>query len=166
MIERDLSRETLGIRAYFLGGGEVNIAENAEATRGRNPRYELTAWEGIEQTVDLQAEKRIKFIWRFPCELKIFPLFYSDALIIWKVIGAAWYWHSWSDTDYDRLAGALIAGHLIEYSACVTGSNFVGFYEYPSDQLYDFFLGLLKSKTMEAALSLSTRILKAWLLPI
>ena len=62
MIERDLSRETLGIRAYFLGGGEVNIAENAEATRGRNPRYELTAWEGIEQTVDLLAEKHIKVI--------------------------------------------------------------------------------------------------------
>ena len=162
-MERDLSRETLGIRAYFLGGREVNIAENAEATHGR---YELTAWEGIEQTVDLLAEKRIKVIWRFRCKLKIFPLFYSDALIIWKVIGATWYWHSWSDTDYDRPAGALIAGHLIEYSACVTGSNSVGFYEYPSDQLYDFFLGLLKSKTMGAALSLSTRILKAWLLPI
>ena len=26
MVERDLSRETLGIRAYFLGETEVNIA--------------------------------------------------------------------------------------------------------------------------------------------
>lgn len=26
------------------------------------------------------------------------------------VIGASWYWHGWSDTDYDALAGALIAG--------------------------------------------------------
>lgn len=161
-MERDLSRETLGIRAYFLGGGEVNIAENAEATRGRNPRYELTAWEGIEQTVDLLAEKRIKFIWRFPCELKIFPLFYSDALIIWKVIGAAWYWHSWSDTDYDRLASALIAGHLIEYSACVTGFNFTNI---PQISFMIFF-GIAKIKNDGAALSLSTRILKAWLLPI
>lgn len=91
MMERDLSRETLGIRAYFLGGREVNIAENAGVTRGRKAPYELAAWEGIEQTVDLLAEKRIKVIWRFPCKLKIFPLFYSDALIIWKVIGAAWY---------------------------------------------------------------------------
>lgn len=46
------------------------------------------------------------------------------------VIGAAWYWHSWNDTDYDRLAGALISGHLIECSAYVTGGNFSGFTEY------------------------------------
>ncbi|KUJ08285.1 DUF1446-domain-containing protein [Mollisia scopiformis] len=46
------------------------------------------------------------------------------------VIGAAWYWHSWKDTDYDRLAGALISGHLIECSAYVSGGNFSGFTEY------------------------------------
>lgn len=46
------------------------------------------------------------------------------------VIGAAWYWHNWNDTDYDRLAGALISGHLIECSAYVSGGNFSGFTEY------------------------------------
>lgn len=46
------------------------------------------------------------------------------------VIGAAWYWHSWADEDYDRLAGGLIAGHLIECSAYVTGGNFAGFTRY------------------------------------
>ncbi|QLI74683.1 uncharacterized protein G6M90_00g111520 [Metarhizium brunneum] len=45
------------------------------------------------------------------------------------VIAAAWYWWSWSAADYDRLAGALIAGHLIECSAYVTGGNFAGFTE-------------------------------------
>lgn len=49
------------------------------------------------------------------------------------VIGAAWYWHSWKDTDYDRLAGALISGHLIECSAYVTGGNFSGFTEYEQE---------------------------------
>lgn len=34
------------------------------------------------------------------------------------VIAAAWYWWGWSDTDYDAIAGALVAGHLIECSAC------------------------------------------------
>ena len=29
------------------------------------------------------------------------------------VIAAAWWWHGWDETDYDALAGALIAGHLI-----------------------------------------------------
>lgn len=46
------------------------------------------------------------------------------------VIGAAWWWHSWSDKSYDELAHALIAGHLLECSAYSTGSNFSGFDEY------------------------------------
>lgn len=53
------------------------------------------------------------------------------------VIAAAWYWHSWSDVDYDRLAGALIAGHLIECSAYVTGANFAGFDRYPIDKFVE-----------------------------
>ncbi|KAJ5933557.1 hypothetical protein N7454_005886 [Penicillium verhagenii] len=51
------------------------------------------------------------------------------------VIAAAWFWHNWNETDYDRLAGSLIAGHLIECSAYVTGGNFSGFDRYPSDDL-------------------------------
>lgn len=49
------------------------------------------------------------------------------------VIAAAWYWHSWAETDYDRLAGALVTGHLIECSAYVTGGNFSGFDRYSID---------------------------------
>ena len=58
------------------------------------------------------------------------------------VIGAAWYWHSWSDKDYDRLAGALVAGHLIECSAYVTGANFAGFIDYPLDMFIDVAFGI------------------------
>lgn len=58
------------------------------------------------------------------------------------VIGAAWYWHQWSDTDYDRLAGALVAGHLIECSAYVTGANFSGFDEYSLDTFVDLPYGI------------------------
>ena len=58
------------------------------------------------------------------------------------MIGAAWYWHGWADTDYDELAGALIAGHLIECSGYVTGSNFAGFYEYPLEDLFDITFGI------------------------
>ncbi|TVY33523.1 hypothetical protein LSUB1_G008353 [Lachnellula subtilissima] len=51
------------------------------------------------------------------------------------VIAAAWFWHNWSDENYDKLAGSLIAGHLIECSAYVTGGNFSGFDRYDLDNL-------------------------------
>jgi len=43
------------------------------------------------------------------------------------VIGAAMWWHGWSVEDFDKLAHGLIAGHLIECSAYITGGSFTGF---------------------------------------
>ncbi|EEH36004.2 hypothetical protein PAAG_00327 [Paracoccidioides lutzii Pb01] len=60
------------------------------------------------------------------------------------VIGAAWYWHGWKETDYNALAGALIAGHLIECSAYVTGSNFSGFTEFETDLFIDLPFGIVE----------------------
>jgi hypothetical protein len=53
------------------------------------------------------------------------------------VIAAAWFWHSWKDTDYDKLAQSLVAGHLIECSAYVTGANYAAFYEVNMEDLID-----------------------------
>ncbi|MFN3257596.1 MAG: acyclic terpene utilization AtuA family protein [Ilumatobacter sp.] len=41
---------------------------------------------------------------------------------------AAWH-HGWQRTDFDQLAGAVVAGHLIECSAQVTGGNYSFFTE-------------------------------------
>jgi hypothetical protein len=41
---------------------------------------------------------------------------------------AAWH-HGWSPTDYDQLAGGVVAGHIIECSAQVTGGNYSFFHE-------------------------------------
>lgn len=46
-------------------------------------------------------------------------------------MGAAAYWHGWPSTQYQELAHALIAGHLIECSYYVTGGNYTGFRTLP-----------------------------------
>ncbi|KAF2177074.1 DUF1446-domain-containing protein [Zopfia rhizophila CBS 207.26] len=46
------------------------------------------------------------------------------------VVGAAAWWYGWSQTSYDELAGALIAGHLIECGPYATGANFSGFKDF------------------------------------
>jgi hypothetical protein len=42
------------------------------------------------------------------------------------VVAAVWYWHDWHDTDFDSLAGALVAGTssvLISEKAVVAESG-------------------------------------------
>lgn len=43
------------------------------------------------------------------------------------VTGAAAWWWDWSAADYDALAGAVVAGHVIECGAQATGGNYSGF---------------------------------------
>ncbi len=40
------------------------------------------------------------------------------------VVGPAAWWHGWRRDDYDRLAGAVVAGHVIECGAQATGGNY------------------------------------------
>lgn len=207
---------------------EVNLANNAQAWRdGKHPGYEETAWEGLQQTIEVIARKHIRVVINggaldpkalalktqtlindkclglrvaylsgddlyplvgpnmpstkeelqhldssnpsaVPSELtyaflnnpdsKPVPMVSAHAYLGARgivdglrrgadivicgrvadaspVIAAAWFWHNWSETDYDRLAGSLVAGHLIECSAYVTGGNFAGFDSYPLDDL-------------------------------
>ncbi len=39
-------------------------------------------------------------------------------------VGPAAWWHGWARTDWDRLAGALAAGHVIECGPQATGGNY------------------------------------------
>jgi hypothetical protein len=52
----------------------------------------------------------------------------TDAAV---VMGPAAYTHAWSRDDWDRLAGALVAGHVIECGAQATGGNYAFFQEVP-----------------------------------
>lgn len=46
------------------------------------------------------------------------------------VIGSAAWWHGWTENNYNALAGALIAGHLIECGPYACGANFSGIKEF------------------------------------
>lgn len=50
------------------------------------------------------------------------------------VVGPAVAHHGWSPTSYDELAGAVVAGHVIECGAQATGGNFSGFLTLPDRQ--------------------------------
>lgn len=45
------------------------------------------------------------------------------------VVGTGAWWHGWARTDYDALAGAVAAGHIIECGPQATGGNYSQFTE-------------------------------------
>ncbi|RYZ13415.1 MAG: DUF1446 domain-containing protein [Comamonadaceae bacterium] len=47
------------------------------------------------------------------------------------VLGPVAWWHGWRHDDWDRLAGALVAGHIIECGPHAVGGNFSGFSRVP-----------------------------------
>src|SRR5690606_33255444 len=53
------------------------------------------------------------------------------------VVGPAAWFHGWDSTDYDALAGAVVAGHVIECGTQATGGNFSGFMELVADGRLD-----------------------------
>jgi hypothetical protein len=47
------------------------------------------------------------------------------------VVGPAAFHHGWAETDWDALAGAVVAGHVIECGPQATGGNYAFFTEVP-----------------------------------
>lgn len=53
----------------------------------------------------------------------------TDASVI---VGPAAWWHGWKVDDWDELAGAVVAGHIIECGTQATGGNYSGFTSIPN----------------------------------
>ena len=47
------------------------------------------------------------------------------------VVGPCAWWHGWQPDAWNELAGAVVAGHIIECGAHATGGNFTGFQRIP-----------------------------------
>ncbi|KAF9632918.1 Short-chain dehydrogenase/reductase SDR [Lasiodiplodia theobromae] len=102
--------------AFLRGGDGEGVAEGENAGGGGQPIVSANAYLGargiataLRNGADIVIAGRV-----------------ADAS---PVVAAAWYWWGWDDGAYDALAGALVAGHLIECSAYVSGGNFAGFNE-------------------------------------
>lgn len=54
------------------------------------------------------------------------------------VVGPAAWWHNWDRTDWDALAGAVVAGHVIECGPQATGGNYA-FADEVTDKRYPGF---------------------------
>ncbi len=92
---------------------DVNLADNKNHLLTANAY--LGAW-GIKEALDQGAD------------IVICPRV-TDAAV---VIGPAAWKFNWQRTDYDALAGALAAGHVIECGQQATGGNYAFFQEVPS----------------------------------
>ncbi|HMD45584.1 MAG TPA: acyclic terpene utilization AtuA family protein [Acidimicrobiales bacterium] len=54
------------------------------------------------------------------------------------VVGPAAWWHGWGRGEWDRLAGAVVAGHVIECGTQATGGNYCFVDELPDDRYPGF----------------------------
>jgi hypothetical protein len=54
------------------------------------------------------------------------------------VVGPAAWWHQWERTDWDALAGAVVAGHIVECGTQTTGGNYSFLNELPDHRYPGF----------------------------
>lgn len=100
-----------------LGGLELRNADTGEPLDGVHPitaNAYLGGWgiaEALARGADVVVTGRV-----------------TDAAL---AVGPAAWWHGWRRDDWDRLAGALVAGHVIECGAQATGGNYAFFGEVP-----------------------------------
>lgn len=114
----------------FIGAGhELNHLDTGRrfADLGKTPvtaNVYLGGW-GIKEALDRGAD------------IVVCPRVTDAAL----VVGPAAWAFNWSRDDWDELAGAVVAGHVLECGAQATGGNFSFFQDVPQGELPGFPIG-------------------------
>lgn len=112
-IKQDINRFQQEGETFVNMDRDVSLAEAGPQVLTANVYF--GAW-GIKEALDQGAD------------IVICPRV-TDAAV---VIGPAAWKHNWGRSDYDALAGALAAGHIIECGAQCCGGNYSFFEEVPS----------------------------------
>lgn len=129
-----ITKEGLGLKVAFVDGD--NILKDLPALRDAGHKFEsldtgvpLSDWghEPIVANAYLGG-------WGIVAALQNG----ADIVICGRVtdasltLGPAAWWHGWKRDDWDQLASAVIAGHIIECGGHATGGNFTGFQQIPA----------------------------------
>jgi hypothetical protein len=112
------------LRPFTTTPGSKNRSENTSEAEAFSQRFSEGAWvsanaylgcwgivDALERGADIVITGRV-----------------TDAAV---VCGPAAWHHGWQRTDLDALAGAVVAGHVIECSGQATGGNYSFFTEVP-----------------------------------
>ena len=135
-----------GVRIVANAGG-LNPAglvaklEEVAAEQGRTPRI---AWVDGDNLAPRAAELGLQGALTANAYLGAFGIARAldsgaDIVVTGRVtdasvvVGPAAWKHGWTPEQYDELAGAVVAGHVLECGTQATGGNFSGFLELPRD---------------------------------
>ncbi|HTW19785.1 MAG TPA: acyclic terpene utilization AtuA family protein [Mycobacteriales bacterium] len=115
--------------------GKLGLRVNVAHVEGDDllPRRDELAAEGIKLPADTVTANAYLGGWGIATALDrgaqvVVTGRVTDAAL---VIGPAAWYHGWAVDDYDALAGALVAGHVLECGAQASGGNYSFFTEVP-----------------------------------
>jgi hypothetical protein len=101
---------------YAQGHALTNVETGKPLAQSAAPVYTANAYLGAWGIVEAL---------RAGADIVVCPRV-TDASL---VVGPAAFWHGWKRDDWDALAGAVVAGHVIECGAQATGGNYSSFRE-------------------------------------
>ncbi|OAT05189.1 DUF1446 domain-containing protein [Blastomyces gilchristii SLH14081] len=130
VVERVVRERGLGLKVAWISGDEVLPAVTQALASGKSPLKNIYTGQNL---ADWSFEPI--YAQAYLGGLGIAAAFANGADIVLcgrvsdasPVIGAAYWWHNWGRHELNKLANALVAGHLIECSNYVCGGNFTGF---------------------------------------